>query len=380
MKLTIVGRGTAGLIAASHFRRWSDYEIEIIGDPEIPPLTVGEGSVLELPELLAEFYNFSHLDMDAVGATQKHGIHYDGWGESKDFVHLFLLGVYAIHFDSSKLREYIESNLPNVTFTDNHIDDIETVDGDFVMDCRGWGWENENLRVPIEAPINSAVIVDREPVERPTTLAKAMKNGWMFGIPLQHRMSYGYLYNDKFATEEEILEEMLEVVGEGSPHRSMWIPSYYTGGQEAGRIIRNGNASHFFEPLEATSLWAVDSVNRMAFDVWHPERQFESVLFSTAYENLLMETEAVINMHYLKGSVHETEFWNHAKKIAEETMSTLPLRYLLTFRAILDKTLKPQARELLLAGWPIYSIEQNFKGIGVTLEDVERWMEKTPNR
>ena len=80
MKLTIVGRGTAGLIAASHFRRWSDYEIEIIGDPEIPPLTVGEGSVLELPELLAEFYNFSHLDMDAVGATQKHGIHYDGWG------------------------------------------------------------------------------------------------------------------------------------------------------------------------------------------------------------------------------------------------------------------------------------------------------------
>jgi hypothetical protein len=93
-----------------------------------------------------------------------------------------------------------------------------------------------------------------------------------------------------------------------------------------------------------------------------------------------METEAVINMHYLKGSVHETAFWDHAKKIAEETMSTLPLRYLLTFRAILDKTLNPQARELLLAGWPIYSIEQNFKGVGVTLEDVERWMEKTPNR
>ena len=374
MKLTVVGRGMAGLLSASHFQKWSDYEIEVVGDPEISPVTVGEGSLLPFPEALQFNLGFGLKDMFEVGATQKHGIYYEGWGK-ENFLHPFKLGAYALHFDSSKMRNWIEKRLTNVTFTEDHIDDIETVDADYVMDCRGW--ENENLRIPLEAPINSAVIVDREHTLDTTTLAKAMKNGWMFGIPLQHRMSYGYLYNDMFATEEEILEEMLEVVGEGSPHRSMWIPSYYTGKQDGGRIIRNGNASHFFEPLEATSLACVDRIARLAYDHWHnPEDQ---ILFGIYYSEMLIDLEALINMHYLNGSVHKTDFWEHASKIAEETMANLPLNRLKTIRSVLkEEDLHPSVEALF--SWPVHSVKINFDSIGVTVKDVERWMEKTPNR
>ena len=32
--LTVAGRGMSGLLSAAHFTRWTDYEIEIIGDPD----------------------------------------------------------------------------------------------------------------------------------------------------------------------------------------------------------------------------------------------------------------------------------------------------------------------------------------------------------
>ena len=126
MKLTVVGRGMAGLLSAAHFQRWSDYEIEVIGDPEIPPVTVGEGSLLSFPEILQVNLGFGLKDMFEVGATQKHGIYYEGWGK-QTFLHPFKLGAYALHFDSSKMRNWIEKRLTNITFTENSDGGNETL-------------------------------------------------------------------------------------------------------------------------------------------------------------------------------------------------------------------------------------------------------------
>ena len=63
MKLTIVGQGTAGLMGAAHFWKWTDWEIEVIGDPTIPPVTVGEGSQMALPILLNEAFRMIQLGM-----------------------------------------------------------------------------------------------------------------------------------------------------------------------------------------------------------------------------------------------------------------------------------------------------------------------------
>ncbi len=385
MKLTVAGRGMAGLLSAAHFNKWTDWEIEVIGDSAIPPVAVGEGSTVLLSVDLVEHLGFDYHDFDAVGATQKHGIYYEGWNNNREFFHTIPLGVYALHFDSTILKEWITNELKGtVTFKDEHIDDIEQVDGDYVMDCRGWAYKDQ--RTEIEAPVNSAVIVDREPQNTQRTLAKAMKHGWMFGIPLQHRTSYGYLYNDQFVSEEEAVEEMLQIVGGEAEYRTMSVPSYHTGHQEGGRIIRNGNASHFFEPLEATSLGCVDRINRFAFDHWYRRSQgenvMEEVLFRHYYQDLLIQTEAIINMHYLRGSEHETDFWEYAKGVAEETMATLPLALLQQLRTIAQGHGASLGgfREDVISFWIVDSVEQNFDALGITVDDIERWIEKTPNQ
>ena len=384
MKLTVAGRGMTGLLSAAHFNKWTDWEIEVVGDPEIPPVNVGEGSTVLLPVALGEHLDFGYDDFNDVGGTQKHGINYEGW-YSNSFFHSFPIGVFGLHFDASSMKAWIENSLKSdVTFKDKHIDDIEQVDGDYVMDCRGWAYEDN--RTEIEAPINSAVVLEREPKEFRTTLAKAMKHGWMFGIPLQHRTSYGYLYNDQFVSEEEAVEEMLQIVGGEPNYRAMSIPSYHTGFQEGGRIIRNGNASHFFEPLEATSLGCADRINRYAFDHWYRRSQgenvMEAVLFKHFYQDLLIETEAIINMHYLRGSEHDTDFWKYAKRLAEETMSNLPILLLQELRTIAqgDGYMVGNYAEDVISLWPVRAVEQNFDAIGITVDEIERWIEKTPNR
>ena len=53
-KLTVIGRGTAGLLAAMMARKWGqdDVVVEVVYNPEVEEASVGEGSQLSLPSLL----------------------------------------------------------------------------------------------------------------------------------------------------------------------------------------------------------------------------------------------------------------------------------------------------------------------------------------
>jgi len=64
-KLAIIGKGTAGCYALSHFMRWTDWEIDLIHDPDIKPQAVGEGSDLVLPASLmrVNYNNILLIDM-----------------------------------------------------------------------------------------------------------------------------------------------------------------------------------------------------------------------------------------------------------------------------------------------------------------------------
>ena len=108
----------------------------------------------------------------------------------------------------------------------------------------------------------------------------------------------------------------------------------------------------------------------------------EAVLFKHFYQDLLIETEAIINMHYLRGSEHETDFWEYAKGVAEETMSTLPITLLQELRTIAqgDGYMVGNYSQDVISLWPVRAVEQNFDAIGITVDEIERWIEKTPNR
>ncbi len=371
MKLTIVGRGTAGLMGAAHFWKWTDWEIEVIGDPTIPPVTVGEGSQMALPILLNEAFMFRYEDLPEIGAVPKRGVDYRGWGK-QDFIHDFPVGAYALHFDAGKLREYITKKLletKRVRFTDGHVNNVEDLDADFVLDCSGTNAEKEY----VEEPVNAAVIVNKPPIDSEYTLAQAMRHGWTFGIPLLERTSYGYIYNTDYATEEEAVDELYELVGECDTYTHMKLDAYHTGIQKGGRVFRSGNASHLLEPLEATALETANWINREAWDYWN--KIFKTTPFNIEYENALQRVEAIINLHYLKGSVHKTPFWKNAKRIATETMKTIDEESLIKLLAV-AKNEENTSSDLhpWFGGWTNISLKQNFQGLGIKQKDVKEWM------
>ena len=106
-KLAIIGRGTAGSLAAAHFLRHTDWEIDWYFDNDIKPQAVGEGSNLILPNFLKNCLNFEHHDLSKIDGSFKASIYKEGWGKGQGFHHTFAPPLLSYHFNANKLQDYI---------------------------------------------------------------------------------------------------------------------------------------------------------------------------------------------------------------------------------------------------------------------------------
>jgi hypothetical protein len=96
-----------------------------------------------------------------------------------------------------------------------------------------------------------------------------MKYGWVFGIPLQNRISIGYLYNSDINSIEDIKKDIQNVFDEyhltpSEKTQNFSFNSFYRKNNFSSKVIYNGNASFFLEPLEATSTGLSTYIYRMA--------------------------------------------------------------------------------------------------------------------
>ena len=90
----------------------------------------------------------------------------------------------------------------------------------------------------------------------PCTHAIAMKYGWIWKIPLQHRFGSGYIFDSDYINEEQALRE-----AEKKLNQKLISPKVIS--FDAGRFekvwVKNciavGLSAGFTEPLEATSLY-----------------------------------------------------------------------------------------------------------------------------
>ena len=93
-KIAVVGRGTAGSLAAASVSRLhpdSAHELHHIYDSRIPVIGVGEGS---WPSLVEELHRLTGLPHETVqrrlNGTRKYGVAFEGWGRrNRDFTHYF---------------------------------------------------------------------------------------------------------------------------------------------------------------------------------------------------------------------------------------------------------------------------------------------------
>jgi len=326
-KIAIIGKGTAGAQSVIHFlRHMSDCEIEWHYDPIISPQAVGEGSVLPLSRNLFQNLNFNYLELDKIDGTLKTGIYKSNWGQDKeDFLHSFPPPYAAVHFNAVALQNYIFEKVKNKVTIKEHNIKATAIDADYIMDCSGKPSSYEEFNIPSYIPVNS-VHVTQCYWEYPRfqhTLTVARPYGWVFGVPLQNRCSIGYLYNKNINTLEEVKEDVKNVFEKynltpSDDTNTFSFGNYYRKQNYNDRIAYNGNASFFLEPLEATSVGVMDHVQRSAWDLWTGRQTVEQANFK--YLKIIREIESVIMLHYLAGSVFNTEFWKFASDRAQQSL------------------------------------------------------------
>jgi len=378
-KLAIIGKGTAGSIAAAHFLKHTDWQIDLYFDSSIKPQAVGEAT---WPGLTKDLYNtvgFNVFDLESIDGTFKTGVSKAGWGErGLQFFHHLLPGSVAYHFNAVKLQTFIFNKIkenPRVSYHDKNIINYDDIDADFIMDCSGKPSNFNNHHILNYIAVN-AVHVTMCYWERPEfqySLANATKYGWHFGIPLQNRCAVGYIYNSDYNNLEDVKADALETIKElnltPSEHtNSLNFKSYVRKENFTKRVAYCGNASFFLEPLEATSFWIGDKIQRYAYDIWNG--LYEPFEGNRKYHTLIREAEVMIMLHYMAGSKYKTPFWEYAKHRGEQciTNALRDKNFADVIRMSFDKdrhNLMNDFNRDQYSGWGPASYHQNLEGLSL---------------
>ena len=353
-KIAVVGRGTAGALAAASVSRLHperDHELHHIYDSRIPAVGVGEGS---WPSLVRELQQLSQLPHETVqqrlNGTRKFGNRFEGWGRlQREFTHYFTPQqvAYAYHLSADVMADLLAAST-QARHIDARVTAINRVDGgaqvefegrgperyDLVFDARGYPRElDPQKHIDISfIPTNCAVIrrcppvietPPRGPLREPTyTRAVARPHGWVFVIPLTVHTSYGYVFNrdltDLDAVEadfDDLLSE--EGVAEFEQRAVIPFPNFVHRQIYDGAVARVGNAAAFMEPLEATAIrlaqLQIALVLRMRFN-----RPAEYGPGDAPAINRFLVSDALaaglfVGWHYSCGSRYDSEFWRNAR-------------------------------------------------------------------
>jgi len=374
-KLAIIGRGTAGSLAAAHFLKYTDWKIDWYFDNDIKPQAVGEGSNLALPISLQRCLNFQHHNLSEIDGSFKASIYKEGWGKGKIFHHTFPPPELSYHFNANKLQDYILSKVKDnshLTIKEQNIIHDE-IDSDFILDCSGRPQSYEEFHLSKYIPVN-AVHVTQCYWDYPRfqyTLTIARPYGWVFGIPLLNRCSIGYMYNNNINTLEEVKEDIKEIFKQfdltpSENTNSFSFKNYYRKENFNGRFAYNGNASFFLEPLEATSIQMIDETNKKVFHFLNENINIEESNFT--YNISMKKRETMIMLHYFAGSIYNTPFWKYAKERGEkcmiESLTQKNYQFGETFRRMIDiDNMCHNQKEF--GSWTAVSFQQNIIGLDI---------------
>lgn len=222
------------------------------------------------------------------------------------------------------------------------LDNGSIIEADLFFDCTGFAMLlklDDNKFVPYEDQLllDSTIVFPEVYQENETiktyTHAKAMKNGWMFEIPLQTRIGRGYNFSSKYTTAEDAQKEV-----ESSLGREIDVKKTLT--YKTGRVtkfwdknvVSAGLSSGFLEPLEATTLHAVlKQVEHFMENYYSNLIDVRNTAIKDQYNRDMKyfydDLRDFIVFHY-QNTRQDTEFWRDAsdpKRRSEKLQRNLDL-------------------------------------------------------
>lgn len=308
---------------------------------------------------------------------------------------------FALHFDTNALSNYlrdiakergikiINGDFKNVIVDKNNF--ITSVvlttgiklDCNFIFDCSGFSklligkyYKEEWISYKEHLPVNKAVMFPRAYKEKeeifPYTKAIALKNGWVFEIPLQHRIGRGYIFNDTYANEEQIINELSSTFNENIDIKKI---IKFDAGRFRNSWVKNcmavGLSHSFIEPLEATSIFfTIRQLRTFSkfFNHMFKENKDSIKLFNKLIGDSLDNILNFIYLHYVTKR-KDSEFWLNFKNY------TIPNNFEYLLNLIKNNNLRtfdiPNNDKIHVAGFNLESFLEISNGLNIFEKEIE---------
>jgi len=370
-KITIVGGGNAGCFTALYcgwYGRESEYEVELIYDPEIPPESVGQATVVELPGLLWSATGFNWYN-NKIDATFKSGILYEDWGKKNSKVfHPFPADRMAMHFSPEKLHKSILSS-GHFKVKESNVLDPDKIDSDYIFDCRGKPDTFDDYDELIN-PTNACILgkPNWDTTKDSWSRHIATPDGWAFVIPSESG-TVGYCYNTTITKPDSAKRNFLNIMDVDIGKNITYTNYIAKNPIVDDRIFLNGNRLFFLEPMESTATQAYIEVTRAIFEYLLPGR-LNSDDVVTDINRYIIQLQNFILWHYQFGSKYNTLFWRHAKTLRFEDDKFN--QYLSHVKKYDNDFTLPQSyggstKDELYGQWPAYSFKTWYEGMTAKL-------------
>jgi flavin-dependent dehydrogenase len=268
----------------------------------------------------------------------------------------------AYHMDAALFGEFLRDQMcipAGVTHTKQHIESIvkeedgyidylllkngEKVKGDLYIDCTGFRslLLEQTMGVPFESfnnllPNDRAWTChvpyhDKELEMENVTNCTAYNNGWVWNIPLYHRIGSGYVFSSKFISEEDALQEYKDYL---NSDKMTYHDPNRTDNLEF-RLVKIKNGTHdkcweknvvgvglsyaFIEPLESTGLFSVQEMLVLLFQTLDNEQVNRMhVDWFNYMANVTMQSfKTFVTCHYTLSSRRDTPYWQHVTENIE---------------------------------------------------------------
>lgn len=263
---------------------------------------------------------------------------------------------YAYHFDASLYARYLRerSEQKGVKRHEGKIEQVDQhpesgfiqavrtnrgarIEGDLFIDCSGLrglliegalktGYEDWSHWLPCDRAV--AVPSERVADPLPYTRSTSREAGWQWRIPLQHRTGNGYVYCSQYISDDEAAATLLGNL-DGPALADPRIIPFKTGRRRKvwnKNVVAIGLSSGFLEPLESTSIHAIQSGIAKLLSLF-PTQDFD-VGTAAQYNRIVAEEFESIRdflvLHYHSTRGRSGELWN--------TCSHMPLPESLVYK------------------------------------------------
>jgi tryptophan halogenase len=299
------------------------------------------------PKNFAEFFHDSILMTDANKMTRNEDNKVRGFNFKSDT---------AYHMDAGAFGSYLRDAIclpagmthvldvvTNIVKNENgSIKELTTktsgtIAADLFIDCTGFKslLLEQAMGVPFisfgdtlqndRAVATTIPYIDKNKEMENYTSCTALEAGWVWNIPLWHRIGTGYVYSSKFATEEEAeaqfrkhlasnrmvcpdanraaTAEVRHIKIKHGVHKHAWEKN----------VVGVGLANGFIEPLESTGLMltheAITKIIALLSMRDGRVTQFDVDLFNHAFNEQIWGFKHFISQHYALSMRNDTPYW-----------------------------------------------------------------------